>query len=449
MHTPFHNISTTIINKETGIVNIFHTKQNTSLKQILKSVLLILHNYCRILPRVNEFRRDTVPFIHPTIDISEIKMEIKSKLKINVLSGFTAAMFIGAYSLAMCAAAGFNMLSFVLCTVICAIFSIKNKSKIFAPHPFFIVPVLYVLGKSNALTLILSVALGSLLFGLIKKPLRKIKIPDFVYAGGGLALALTATILLTNLYFGIGANGAEALDMLKSYRSLGFHPNFRGLLYGTVTLFSMITYPFKFKKLNKYIPAEFITLLIPLIMNLFLNSDSELTTVNEIGLFFNGSFNGFNGFFSQQVNYHILFRGTLSIAFLLFAYKNGDNHHGRFTLANTFNGFLTGLPVKEYKIFKYNGISALICIVTLLLWVILFPNIISRIPTHCIGAMLIVAAWQSVPYKNLVASFKKNATLSSIGIIGICTEFILFGTFYGILFCFVITVIEEKKHDKR
>ncbi len=373
-------------------------------------------------------------------------MENKNNLKPNIFSGFTSAMLIGSYSLAISAAAGFNMLSFILCAVICALLSIKNNNKIFAPHPFLLVPVLYIAGASNSLTLVLSVALGTIFCALIKKPLRKIQIPDYVLAGGGLALALCATVLLTNQYFGIGSIGAEALDMLKSYRSLGFHPNFRGLLYGTVTLFAMITYPFKFKKLNKYLPAEFVTLLIPLIMNLFLNPEVKLTTINEIG-FMGNSFNGFEGFFSQEINYRILFRGSLSVAIILSAYKS--NNHRRFSLVNMANGALTGIPVKEYSLFRYNGLSAIICIISLLLSVILFPNIIMRIPAHCIGAMLIVAAWQSVPYKNLAAAFKKNAVLSLISIIGICVEFILFGTFYGFLLCFILTFIEEKKHGKR
>lgn len=371
-----------------------------------------------------------------------------TNLKTNFVSGITAAMLIGSYSLAVCAAAGFNMLSFIICAVACAVFSIKNDNKIFAPHPFLLVPVLYIAGEANSLTLVLSVALGAIIFGLIKKPLRKIQIPDYVLAGGGLALALCATVLLTNQYFGIGASGPEALEMLKSYRSLGFHPNFRGLLYGTVTLFAMITYPFKFKRLNKYLPAEFVTLLIPLIMNLLLNPEPKFTTVNEIG-FMGNSFNGFEGFFSQEINFSVLFRGALSTAIILSAYKNGNSKCGRFLFSNIASGALTGLPVKEYKIFRYNGPSAIICILSLLLSVVLFPNIIMRMPAHCIGAMLIVAAWQSVPYKSLAAAFRKNAVLSLIGIIGISVEFILFGTFYGFLLCFILTFIEEKKHGKR
>ena len=56
------------------------------------------------------------------------------------------------------------------------------------------------------------------------------------------------TILQTNNYFGINATGVSAVDMLLSYRSFGFHANWRTVLYGTIVLVLMITYPRKFKK---------------------------------------------------------------------------------------------------------------------------------------------------------------------------------------------------------
>jgi MFS superfamily sulfate permease-like transporter len=38
----------------------------------------------------------------------------------------------------------------------------------------------------------------------------------------------------------------------------------------------------------------------------------------------------------------------------------------------------------------------------------LCPNLLARIPMHCVGALLIVSAWQQVPYKNLALLFKKT-----------------------------------------
>lgn len=374
------------------------------------------------------------------------------RYKRTLASGLTAAMLIGSYSLAVCAAAGFNMLSFAVCAVFCALISINCK-KILAPHPYLFVPAIFVLGETNALTLSLSIAAGAFIFLVMKKIIR-FKVSHYARSAGGIALALAVTILLTNLYFGIGATGYEALEMLKSYRSLGFHPNFRGLLYGTITLFAMITYPFKFKKLNKYIPAEFITLLIPLILNLFLNPDAELTTINELGglweanlsqsgNFFASTISDFKEFFAVSINGKVLIKGALSIAFMLFVYNRRAKSGSRLALANGINGVLTGVPVKAYRTYKYSKASAIIAIATILVSITIFPYFIFRIPVHCIGAMLIVAAWRSVPYKNIGKAFEKNPVLAIFNIAVVCILIVFLGVFPAMLYCFIITFLEE------
>ena len=72
-----------------------------------------------------------------------------------------------------------------------------------------------------------------------------------VLSGIMLAGALTVTVLFTTDYFGIGATGNSVAEMIKSYISLGFHPNWRGVLYGTIVLVIMVTFPRKFKKADK------------------------------------------------------------------------------------------------------------------------------------------------------------------------------------------------------
>ena len=99
-------------------------------------------------------------------------------------------------------------------------------------------------------------SIASIIYILLKKFLNERQSPDHIVAGISLGLCIGATILLTNSYFGIGATSATPLEMLKSYRSLGFHPHFMGLLTGTITLFTMITYPFKFKKLSKILDEK-------------------------------------------------------------------------------------------------------------------------------------------------------------------------------------------------
>ncbi len=104
-------------------------------------------------------------------------------------------------------------------------------------------------------------------------------------AGFSLATALTVTVLLTTHYFGIGASGNTVKEMIASYLSLGFHPNWRGVLYGTIVMVVMLTFPRKFKKFCKIIKAPFIAIIITLILNLFLNPSDMPTAIREIGNF--------------------------------------------------------------------------------------------------------------------------------------------------------------------
>ena len=185
--------------------------------------------------------------------------------------GLTGAALIGAFSLCACAVTGQSLWAFLLCCTVCIFSSLLNKGNVFAPSPLLLIPIVYVSALTSPACAGFSVFLGSIFYLAIKKRIKNIFIPDIVKVGTILGLTLASTIIFTNDYFGIGAQGSTPFEMLRYYRSLGFHPNFRGLLYGTITLFTMITYPFKFKKLNQYLPAPFITILIPLILNLFLN----------------------------------------------------------------------------------------------------------------------------------------------------------------------------------
>ena len=110
-------------------------------------------------------------------------------------------------------------------------------------------------------------------------------IPAPVAGGFTIGTALVMTILQTNNYFGINATGVSAVDMLLSYRSFGFHANWRTVLYGTIVLVLMITYPRKFKKLHRKIPAQFVSLVIALGLHLCLVPSAGQSPVLEVGAF--------------------------------------------------------------------------------------------------------------------------------------------------------------------
>ncbi len=335
----------------------------------------------------------------------------QSNMKNDILSGLIGAMLLGSYSICTAASAGLGLWNVFFCIVTCALFSVKFKNKIYAPDVFLLMPVHYIVSECGGFYLPICIILGSIIYYLLKKLIKQCAITRTAIAWASLILALVATVILTNQYFGIGAFGSTSTEMLRSYRSLGFHPHFRGLLYGTITLFAMITYPFKFKKLNKILPAEFMTLLIPLVLNLFLNPERELTTVNEIESFSYKSYTSPITFvFSETfeaINILPLLIGCLYFAFVLFL-RSSEENVLKNTFANLTSGALSFLPIRQFDIVSYSPLSAVVTIAVTGVVIFLFPNVLSRIPMHCVGALLIVSAWQQVPYKYLSSAFKSK-----------------------------------------
>lgn len=328
----------------------------------------------------------------------------QQNIKTDILAGLTGAMLLGSYALCTAASAGFGLWNVFFCIVVCSLFSIKLKNKIYAPDVFLLIPVHYVVSECGSYYLPICIVGGVIMYYLLSKTIKRNHRINSVMAWATLILALIATVILTNQYFGIGASGGTAIEMLKSYRSLGFHPHFRGLLYGTITLFAMITYPFKFRKLNKKLPAEFMTLLIPFILNLFLNPERELTTVNEIDTF-KIPFDFPKVF--EDANIVPIILGCFYFGFILFL-RSSEKNVSRNVLTNMANGIISSLPARQFDITSYSLISAVVTIIVSSTTIFLFPNVLARIPMHCVGALLIVSAWQQVPYKNLTLLFKKS-----------------------------------------
>ena len=355
-------------------------------------------------------------------------------------------MLTGTYSICVCGILGFDLWQVLFCSVICYLLSFEAKNKLFSPDAFLLLPILYMV-SSEAKNLLPFVAIGGTIVAVIlSTALKNKEIPSFAIAGGGIGIALVVTILLTNNYFGIGAFGTTAIDMLKTYRSLGFHPDFRGLLYGTVTLFAMITYPFKFKRLNKHLPAEFMTILIPLIMNLFLNPAKELTTINEIDSFNALSFSDLaydftlNSISAYDITAAIKSSVIMGVLIYLYSSKTTEKKNLHF-LANASSTFVSGLSVRAFSIQNFTFTSLITAITSTVAVLILFPHILSRIPMHCVGALLIVSAWQHVPYKKVAEAFKENAILSLIITVASVIIFVTTELFTAIIFCLLCALV--------
>ena len=382
----------------------------------------------------------------------ELRMKkeiLKNSLTEQTGFGLTAAAIILPYCVCVGAALSQGLLPILLCSVVCIFCSLKLKNGVFAPDAFLFVPIFYIFSVQSFMSSCISVLLGAFVFLSLKKLLKDRKIPDAVMVGGALSLAIGATILLTNHYFGIGATGETPLQMLKSFHSLGFHPNFRGLLYGTITLFTMITYPFKFRKLNRYIPAEFITILIPFVLNLFLNPQKELTTINEANLLsVADTFENISSYFVEFSTKEIpnILKNALSIGIILFGYSACENAPKTTdTLcANALSGAFSGLSVRKFSTRGYGVFSAIIAFVVTVIPIIFFPDVFSRIPMHCVGSMLIVSAWQSIPYKVLVKVFKTRS-LVTILIFAVCAVlFVALDIFGATIAYLLITLLYNK-----
>lgn len=363
------------------------------------------------------------------------KLTLKKQLSL----GFSAFLFIAPLTLCFAAATGQSLLPALVCITACSLFSVVSEDSISAPHPIFIVPFAFVCFGASFTAAVFSVSIGACVYLLFKNKLNGFKIPDSVFAGGALGLCLGATILLTNTYFGIGAYGATPLEMLRSYRSLGFHPHFMGLLTGTITLFTMITYPFKFKKLSKIIPAPFVTVAIPYVLNLFLNPDRSYTSINEaVSLTSVSDFNIFEHLSSFNAS-HLPVALKASFVFAILFLSISQKSASRTNSANIFSFF----PVISQKVRGFGIAPAIIVIALSILLTVPCPDMLSRIPLHSAGSMLIVFAWQSLPYKKVAEVFRQaeNRVQSILCFIICAVAFVVADVFVAVVICILLCAI--------
>ncbi len=181
---------------------------------------------------------------------------------------------------------GFKYYSIIIIALFSAFYFVKSDSKKIMPVFGAFLTVMFisdVFGVNAAFISMLTVGLICIIYFFSAKKLPIQSNP--AAAGFSLATALTVTVLLTTYYFGIGASGNTVREMIASYLSLGFHPNWRGVLYGTVVMVIMITFPRKFKKFCEIVKAPFIAIIVTLILNFFLNPSDMPTAISEIGNF--------------------------------------------------------------------------------------------------------------------------------------------------------------------
>jgi len=106
--------------------------------------------------------------------------------------------------------------------------------------------------------------------------------PSALYPGLAIGLAVVVVVHQTAGYFDTGATGASMAELLLSYRMWGFHPNWRTVLFSTIMMVVLITWPRKFKKLHKIIPAGFVGVLLTTGLNILLYPDASRVIIPEL-----------------------------------------------------------------------------------------------------------------------------------------------------------------------
>ena len=317
-------------------------------------------------------------------------------------------------------------------------------------NAFLLVPVVFVAAAAGNGALPLAVFVGSVLCVLLSLSKNQLTFPPYVKAGAAMGLAFSITVLLTTYYFGIGASGSTTFEMLKNYRYLGFHPNWRGVFFGTVTLFAMIVFPYRFKKLSKYLPAEFVSLVIPLVLNLFLNPDKNSTPVLEVGALSDMTvLSGVKSFlplldfsaFSGGEGLVTVMKGAFALAFVWALFKPQERKDSLSAAScGAVSALLGGFPAARRNILKYTSVSALTAVAASTLFAVLCPGIISRIPLHSLAVVFIVSAWQRVPFRLAAPVFaEKNFIRLALFFVS-ALVFVFFDPFIAAIICVVFSV---------
>ena len=364
---------------------------------------------------------------------------IKSKLKsvskdtVYYITNYLPLIFSFAACLKFGSAAG------ILLSCIAVLFAPELKSKKLMPlYISFLI-----LGLNPSLAVGASLVCGILLIissFFYDKILRLLSAP--VKSGIMLSSALTVTVLFTTYYFGIGASGEIVTDMIKSYISLGFHPNWRGVLYGTIVLVIMITFPRKFKTASKYLSPSFIALVFTLILNLFLNPSDMISAINEIP---NNDISYLKNYFTCRTEFQFnieTFLIGISMFLLYFCSisLNDSATKKDYVISGISNSVFSGifglpLPYGINKNIKSLP-SRIIAVIFILAMFFLYDDFILRIPLHSCAVVIIVGVWESVKWKEIKNSFNGILPIACFTISIIAC--LLTDMVYGILFSSII-----------
>ena len=325
--------------------------------------------------------------------------------KQQALQGVWDATRLFPFALAAGVCSGFGFIGGVVSAVVCLVFGALCGCAFF-PTWLSLLPVYllaYRFGAGAAGAAILLGGLLTILLSLLPGAARDRLTHPAVRAGFLTAAAFVTTALQTTNYFGIGAVGGTVREIIADYISLGFHANWRGVLYGTVALVLLITYPRKFKTLRNKIAPAFVVLLIVFPMHLLLVPHAEGSPITEIGkpvwsaaadgMFLRGAFT------TEAIP--LILCSALSLSLLTGAALTSGRMR-QLSGAQMCAGFFGGVPF-ETDGEKRSVLSVCTAaVVTAALYLV--PGL-SRFPVHALAVILIVTAWQSVPWGGIRRAF--------------------------------------------
>lgn len=342
--------------------------------------------------------------------------DIKSLSVQDIIYKFTALSAV-LFSIGACSPFG-TLSLIIICIFACVILSFTNKNSFLSILISFLI-MLRISGEFGTgiavCTAILSGILTIIFSGLKLEIYENKNFEGLISIGA----ALTVTTLITTHYFGIGATGCTVIQMIKSYVSLGFHPNWRGILYGTIVMVIMITYPRKFKKAAKIVSAPFAALLVTFLLNLFLIPKDFISPIKLIDkpiVRIPFSLKDFSVPSSVSLPVLLVLCIAASIGMAMInIYEAGKAENKKDALTNgaafTVSSYLFGYAVpgkvnSKAAEFIEGLIAAVLCAAFFLI-----TKGYERLPLASCAVVLIVGAWQSVNWHETACALKKPISL--------------------------------------
>ena len=358
-------------------------------------------------------------------NLEKIERYNVGKFKTDILGALTGAAWVFPLALAFGANSPFGAAAGLVGAVVSCVIGASNPKKIPSPNPAIFVVLFYAANTIGVAGAMLSCTIaGVFLMFTASIQLNKsfFKFSSVALGSITFAIALVLCITQVNYYFGIGVPQGTALDTLSAYRSFGFHPNWRGILYGTITLVAMITFPIKFKKLSKRVPASFVSIVVTTLLNLLLNPDAQKSTIEEVGDFSRVLFPSIGEISLFDASGTVLIQSLVYAVALVVIYFTEtllkENKNSAIRRSLTFKGLAAvicpvceGMVGGETQSYGATYVTRLLCAVVIALFTVVAHPFIVRVPIATLAVIIICTAWQGVQYKSIKKIFKHSGVI--------------------------------------